>query len=110
MAAIMTWDEESWDKILTRQQQACREAGWLAPLLITMNGLAVLTVWRGDFAAAASLDRGGGGDRGGDRNPITDSRMISRVAGILDLAGQAGADDVQGAQHRVDVADRLIGG
>ena len=43
MAAIMTWDEESWDKILTRQQQACREAGWLAPLLITMNGLAVLT-------------------------------------------------------------------
>ena len=55
LAAHMVWDEERWHTILARSLQACREAGLLAQLVISVNSMAVLTVWRGDFAAAASL-------------------------------------------------------
>ena len=49
------WDEERWHAILTRQLQACREAGLLPPLVIYVNSMAQILIVRGDFAAAASL-------------------------------------------------------
>jgi DNA-binding CsgD family transcriptional regulator len=55
IAAIMVWDEEYWDTMVARQLQACREAGLLTPLLIYVNAMAQLLVWRGDFAEATSL-------------------------------------------------------
>jgi DNA-binding CsgD family transcriptional regulator len=55
VAAIMVWDEQRWDAIVARQLKSCREAGLLAPLVISVNSMALLTVQRGDFAAAASL-------------------------------------------------------
>jgi DNA-binding CsgD family transcriptional regulator len=55
VAAVTVWDEECWDAIGAHQLQSCREAGLLAQLVIYVNWMAVRTVWRGDFAAAASL-------------------------------------------------------
>ena len=55
VAAVTVWDEQCWDAIGVRQLQSCREAGLLAQLVIYVNWMAVRTVWRGDFAAAASL-------------------------------------------------------
>jgi len=55
VAALMAWDEQCWRAIEARQLQACREAGLLAQLVIYVNSMAILTTWRGDFAAAASL-------------------------------------------------------
>jgi hypothetical protein len=55
VAAFMVWDEEYWHAIEVRPLQSCREAGLLAQLVIHVNSVAVLTAWRGDFAAAASL-------------------------------------------------------
>jgi DNA-binding CsgD family transcriptional regulator len=55
MAAAMVWDEERWHTIVARELQSCREAGLLAQLVIWVNSMAILTAWRGDFAAAASL-------------------------------------------------------
>jgi hypothetical protein len=50
LAAHMVWDEERWHTILARSLQSCREAGLLGQLVILVNSMAVLTVWRGDFA------------------------------------------------------------
>ena len=55
VAAIMVWDEQRWHTIEVRQLRSCREAGLLAQLVIYVNSMAILTAWRGDFAAAASL-------------------------------------------------------
>jgi DNA-binding CsgD family transcriptional regulator len=55
VAAVTVWDEKSWQAIQARELQACREAGLLAQLMIWVHSMAFLTVWRGDFAAAASL-------------------------------------------------------
>jgi DNA-binding CsgD family transcriptional regulator len=55
VGAIMVWDEESWHVTVARQLQSCREAGLLAQLVIYVNSMAELLVWRGEFAAAASL-------------------------------------------------------
>ena len=55
IAAIMVWDEQCWHTIEARQLRACREAGLLAQLLISVTSTAILMTWRGDFAAAASL-------------------------------------------------------
>ncbi len=55
LAAVMVWDEERWHAIEDRHLQSCHEAGLLAQLVISVNHEAVRTVWRGDFAAAASL-------------------------------------------------------
>jgi len=51
----MVWDEQCWQAIVARQLASCREAGLLAQLVIYVNWMAGRTVWRGDFAAAASL-------------------------------------------------------
>ena len=55
VAAVMLWDEESWYAVVARQLQSCREAGLLASLVIYVNSMAQLLVWRGEFAAAAAL-------------------------------------------------------
>jgi DNA-binding CsgD family transcriptional regulator/tetratricopeptide (TPR) repeat protein len=55
VAAWMVWDEESSYAINARQLQSYREAGRLAALVDHLNSMAQLWVWRGDFAAAASL-------------------------------------------------------
>jgi DNA-binding CsgD family transcriptional regulator len=55
VAAVMLWDEESWYAVVDRQLQSCREAGLLASLVINVNSMAQLLVWRGEFAAAAAL-------------------------------------------------------
>jgi len=55
VAAVTVWDEECWHAIQDRALQSCREAGLLAQLVIWVNSMALLTIWRGDFAAAASL-------------------------------------------------------
>jgi DNA-binding CsgD family transcriptional regulator len=55
VAAVMVWDEERCHAIVARQLQSCREAGLLAQLVIYVNWMAIRTVWRGEFAAAASL-------------------------------------------------------
>jgi DNA-binding CsgD family transcriptional regulator len=55
MAAVMLWDDERWHTIGARQLQSCREAGLLAQLVISVNAMAIRTIWHGDLAAAASL-------------------------------------------------------
>ncbi|HEX6523489.1 MAG TPA: AAA family ATPase [Streptosporangiaceae bacterium] len=55
IAARIVWDEEPWHAIAARQLQFCREAGTLAQMAISVNALAILAAWRGDFAEAASL-------------------------------------------------------
>ena len=55
VAAVTVWDEECWHAIQDRALRSCREAGLLAQLVIWVNSMALLTIWRGDFAAAASL-------------------------------------------------------
>jgi DNA-binding CsgD family transcriptional regulator len=55
MAAMMLWDEERWHAIEARQLRSCREAGLLGQLVISLNSMVILTVWRGDFADAAAL-------------------------------------------------------
>jgi ATP/maltotriose-dependent transcriptional regulator MalT len=55
VAAMTVWDEERWHGVIARQLQSCREAGLLTQLVIYVNSMAQVMVWRGDFAAATSL-------------------------------------------------------
>jgi tetratricopeptide (TPR) repeat protein len=55
VAALTVWDEQCWHTIQARELQSCRKAGLLAQLVIWVYAMALLTTWRGDFAAAASL-------------------------------------------------------
>ena len=55
IAAIMVWEEEYWYAMVARQLQSLREAGLLVHLPIWVQTMAIMTAWRGDFAAAASL-------------------------------------------------------
>jgi DNA-binding CsgD family transcriptional regulator len=84
-AASMVWDEQRWYTIVAREVQACREAGRLAELVIYLNSMAILMVWQGDFAAAASL--------------VAEAKAISAATGIgfaphaaVMLAGFQGVD------------------
>ena len=54
-AAAIVWEEEYWHAIVARQLQSLREAGLLVHLPIWVQSMAIITAWRGDFAAAASL-------------------------------------------------------
>ena len=54
-AALMVWDEECLYAMTARQLQSCREAGMLTRLVIYVNTMAQILIWRGEFAAAASL-------------------------------------------------------
>jgi DNA-binding CsgD family transcriptional regulator len=54
-AAAMVWEEEYWHATVARQLQSIREAGLLVDLPLWLQSVAVNEIWRGDFAAAASL-------------------------------------------------------
>jgi DNA-binding CsgD family transcriptional regulator len=54
-AAALVWEEEYWHATVARQLQSIREAGLLVDLPLWMQSMAVNEIWRGDFAAAASL-------------------------------------------------------
>jgi DNA-binding CsgD family transcriptional regulator len=54
-AAVTVREEEYWHATVARQLQSVREAGRLVHLPIWVQGVAVDEIWRGDFAAAASL-------------------------------------------------------
>ncbi|MFA1547927.1 helix-turn-helix transcriptional regulator [Actinomadura chokoriensis] len=54
-AAALVWDEGYWRAILARDVQSCRETGMLTQLALYMGPMALMAIWRGDFAAAASL-------------------------------------------------------
>jgi DNA-binding CsgD family transcriptional regulator/tetratricopeptide (TPR) repeat protein len=55
VTANMAWDEERWQAIVAQQLRTCRESGLLTRLVICVNSMAQLWVWRGEFTAAASL-------------------------------------------------------
>jgi len=54
-AAAIVWEEEYWYATVARQLQSVRQAGLLVDLPIWVQTMAIMTAWRGDFAAAASL-------------------------------------------------------
>ena len=54
-AADAVGEEDRWHEVVTRQLQACREAGLLTRLVIYLNQAAQSLIWRGDLAAAESL-------------------------------------------------------
>jgi DNA-binding CsgD family transcriptional regulator len=54
-AAAIVWEEEYWHATVARQLQSVREAGLLVHLPLWVQTMAIMTAWRGDFAAAASL-------------------------------------------------------
>ncbi|MEU6745007.1 LuxR C-terminal-related transcriptional regulator [Spirillospora sp. NPDC046719] len=54
-AAALVWDEEHWRAILARDVRTCRETGMLTQLALYLGPMAVMAIWRGDFAAAVSL-------------------------------------------------------
>jgi DNA-binding CsgD family transcriptional regulator/tetratricopeptide (TPR) repeat protein len=55
VAAAIAWEEEYWHAIGARQLQSVRETGLLVHLPLWVQSVAVNEIWRGDFAAAASL-------------------------------------------------------
>jgi DNA-binding CsgD family transcriptional regulator len=54
-AAMTLWDEERWHGIIARQLNSCRQAGLLVQQVRYVNSMAQVMIWRGEFAAAASL-------------------------------------------------------
>ena len=54
-AAAIVWEEEYWHATVARQLQSVREAGLLVHLPLWVQTMAIMTAWRGDFAAAVSL-------------------------------------------------------
>jgi DNA-binding CsgD family transcriptional regulator len=54
-AAQVLWDDESWELLSTRHVELARDAGALGVLPIALSQRAGLHLYRGEFAAAASL-------------------------------------------------------
>lgn len=54
LASSLRWDEDAWHAINECQLQRAREVGALVRLPIDLTALAILLVWRGEFAPAAS--------------------------------------------------------
>jgi DNA-binding CsgD family transcriptional regulator len=54
-ASSAVWDHESWHATATRQIQVVRDAGALAELPVHLSYFAMVVMWTGDFAGAASL-------------------------------------------------------
>ena len=54
-ATCAVWDYESWHATATRHLQVVRDAGALAELPIHLTYSAMVVMWTGDFAGAASL-------------------------------------------------------
>ncbi|HEU5392001.1 MAG TPA: AAA family ATPase [Streptosporangiaceae bacterium] len=84
VAAATVWDEESWHAIQAREIRSCREAGLLTQLTIWVQAMAVFTVWRGDFAEAASLVAEGDAIAAatGTRHAPTGAVMLAGFRGV----------------------------
>ena len=85
VAAILLWDEQTWDRIYARQLQVVREAGVLSLLPIYLNSLGLTAVWRGDFSTASELIA----EADAMRNPLRPD--MPRYAAVL-LAAFRGAE------------------
>ncbi len=103
VTANMAWDEERWQAIVTWQLRSCRAAGLLNPLLICVNSMAQLWIWRGDFAAAAAL--------------IAEAQSITTATGTrfvpyaaLMLAGFRGAEAEAARLVETGIADAQAAG
>src|SRR5690348_7451761 len=55
LAASVLWDDDAGHAIMDREVRLAREAGALDELPVNLIPLAMSAIWRGDFAAAASL-------------------------------------------------------
>jgi DNA-binding CsgD family transcriptional regulator len=55
LAAAVLWDDDAGHAIMDREVRLAREAGALDELPVNLIPLAMSAIWRGDFAAAASL-------------------------------------------------------
>jgi DNA-binding CsgD family transcriptional regulator len=55
LAASVLWDDDAGRAIMDREVRLAREAGALDELPVNLVPLAMSAIWRGDFAAAASL-------------------------------------------------------
>jgi DNA-binding CsgD family transcriptional regulator len=55
LAATVLWDDDAGRAIMDREVRLAREAGALDELPVNLIPLAMSAIWRGDFAAAASL-------------------------------------------------------
>src|SRR6185312_1017698 len=54
-AAAIVREEEYWHATVARQLQSVRDAGLLVHLPLWVQTMAIMSAWRGDFAAAASM-------------------------------------------------------
>jgi len=54
-AAAVLWDEELWHTVCVRRLQSLRDEGILSVMPLYLNSCGMVTAWRGDFPAAASL-------------------------------------------------------
>jgi len=102
-AAAMVWEEEHWHATVARQLQSVREAGLLVHLPIWVETMAIITAWRGDFAAAASL--------------IAEAEAIAAVTGsglarysAVFLAGLRGAEAEAAPLIEAVIADSRAAG
>ena len=79
----MVWEEEYWHAIVARLLQSLREAGLLVHLPIWVESMAIITALAWRFCGGCFADRGGGGDRGRDRERLRPlrSRVPGRFAG-----------------------------
>jgi DNA-binding CsgD family transcriptional regulator len=55
LAASVLWDDDAGRAIMDREVRLAREVGALDELPVNLIPLAISAIWRGDFAAAASL-------------------------------------------------------
>jgi len=53
--AVRLWDDRSWDRLLSRYVRLARDTGALGVLPVALNHRAGLSIFQGDFAAAAAL-------------------------------------------------------
>ena len=103
VAAAIVWEEECWHAIVARLLQSLREAGLLVHLPIWMESMAIVTAWRGDFAAAASL--------------IAEAEAITAATGsgfaryaAVFLAGLRGAETEAGPLIQAVITDSRAAG
>ena len=85
IAAGTVWEEENRHAIYARLLQSVREAGLLVHMSLWVQGMASDEIWRGDFAAAASLIAEA------EAEAIAAATGFARFAAVF-LAGMRGAE------------------
>ncbi|HUA49955.1 MAG TPA: AAA family ATPase [Solirubrobacteraceae bacterium] len=107
VAVVTLWDEENWYAIGHRQLNSVRDAGLLVHLPIYLQSLAIVTAWRGDFAAADSLiaETGAIAEATGTRFPHHAALVL---AGLRGNEGDT-TELVQGELTKASAAGRGLG-